>query len=38
MLTRLMDPSAVPEAAEVGREDGAVAADDVRRVVEEART
>jgi NTE family protein len=38
MLTRLMDPSAVPEAAEVGREDGAVAADHVRRVVEEART
>jgi NTE family protein len=38
MLTRLMDPSSVPEAAEIGREDGAADAADVRRVVQEART
>jgi hypothetical protein len=38
MLTRLMDPSAVPEAAEIGREDGAADAEDVRRVVEVSRT
>ena len=36
MLARLMDPAAAAEAAEVGREDGEAAADDVRRVLDAA--